>query len=432
MARREYGDGSIYQRASDKRWIAAIDQGWTATGGRRRITVSARTRGEVVRKLRDKQRELEQFGDTGWDARTTVKQWVETYLERRLLPPKPLAPNGWKAAAQPLRKWVVTTIGHRRVADLTPGDIRKVAQAQYDAQSVRGGELKLATVDGTQRQLMTCLRHAKADGAPIADNVFLVPKPGTGKSDRLPLTIDETLRMLIQASVLDHGLRWAFALLYGARQGELLGLCELDPIDKHPLIDWDAGVIRLEWQLQKLNFNKPRSPASGFRIPRDYEAVPLEGPWHLVRPKSNAGYRILPIASSLEPALRAWLTRRPENKWGLVFPAADGRPANEIDDRQEWWALQETASVADPDLPPVRHPSGARPYHVHECRNTAATELDEAGATDNVALSLIGHSSIRTLRGYQKANIEPKRAVIEMISERMQLGAHFTPTGSGG
>ena len=460
VARRGYGDGAIYQRCDastcpplvdgpphpttgkptrvrpehrcEGRWVGTLEAGWTAEGRRRRIPVTAKTRGDVVRKLRDRRKELEAFGDSGWDRRTTVKQWVETYLELRSRPPKPLAPKGWKAAAQPLRRWVIPTIGHRAVVDLTPADIRKVDDAQYAATSIRGGRLSSSTVANTRRQLITCLNHAKAEGAAVRDNVFLVAKPGMGRSDRVPMSLDDTLRCLAVAECLPHGLRWALTLLYGTRQGETLGLVVNDPLDGHPCVDFDAGVIRLEWQLQKLDHVDPRRKHLGFKVPYGFDAVHLERRYHLTRPKTAAGFRELPLIGPIAEALRAWLEVRPDNPWGLVFPTAAGRPVDEVADREEWCAIQYTASVeaaapgayaAPLDRPAVFHPSGERFYYVHECRNLAATELDEVGASDLVVTSLLGHTSITTSRRYQRASLDAKREAIEAVAKRLGIGS---------
>jgi tetratricopeptide (TPR) repeat protein len=86
----------------------------------------------VKLKLRDKQIEVDRGEVTDVDPRMTVKAWAAEYLELRKQPPKALSPNGWNAAASPIRKWIVPTIGHKRLADLTPKDRRKVAQAQFD------------------------------------------------------------------------------------------------------------------------------------------------------------------------------------------------------------------------------------------------------------------------------------------------------------
>jgi integrase len=52
MARiRQNGEGSVYQRASDGRWIGSVTLGWD-DGKRVRKTVSAKTAAEVREKLR--------------------------------------------------------------------------------------------------------------------------------------------------------------------------------------------------------------------------------------------------------------------------------------------------------------------------------------------------------------------------------------------
>ena len=40
--RRTYDSGSLYQRTSDWRWIGAVDAGYTATGARKRVTVTGK------------------------------------------------------------------------------------------------------------------------------------------------------------------------------------------------------------------------------------------------------------------------------------------------------------------------------------------------------------------------------------------------------
>ena len=46
---RRNGEGSIYQRSTDKRWIGAVTLGYDANGKQRRKVVSAKTRAEVFK-----------------------------------------------------------------------------------------------------------------------------------------------------------------------------------------------------------------------------------------------------------------------------------------------------------------------------------------------------------------------------------------------
>ena len=68
MTRRDYGAGSVYQRKSDGLWVGAITDGWTASGTRRRYTVTAKTEAQVKRKLRDKKDALRR-GEVGTSPR---------------------------------------------------------------------------------------------------------------------------------------------------------------------------------------------------------------------------------------------------------------------------------------------------------------------------------------------------------------------------
>lgn len=395
--RRDYGSGSIYQR-KDGRWVGSIEDGYTATGARKRTTVTGKTEAAVRRKLRDKKAALDRHETAS--NRVTVKSWADAYLAVRV---HELSPNGYNAAASPIRRWVIPTIGHKRLDTLTPADLRAVAAAQ------RVAGRKTATAAATHRVLLTMLRAAIVEGHHVPPRVLLVKAPQADKSDRESFTVPEGLACIQAAADLPHGIRWLVTLVYGMRQGECLGLT-------WDAIDFDAGdygEIVIEWQLQSLPYNTQRDRSSGFRIPDGYEARHLVDSFHLVRPKSRQGYRVAPLLPPIREALLRWRELAPENPWGLVWPNAKGRPANDKHDRAEWWGLQNVAGVG--------HPEG-RPYHVHECRNFAATMLLEAGVDEHVVTSLLGHSSIIMSRKYLTVRRAPLLDALTKVGERLQLG----------
>ena len=47
-----YGDGSIYQRQRDGRWVAAVDAGFLPSGARRRKTFTGASKAEVRNRMR--------------------------------------------------------------------------------------------------------------------------------------------------------------------------------------------------------------------------------------------------------------------------------------------------------------------------------------------------------------------------------------------
>jgi integrase len=390
--RREYGTGSIYQRSSDGRWYGSYEAGWNPNGTRRRRTVSAKTPGEVKRRLRDaiaaeKRGEVQARG-------LTVKSWAGTYLDMRV---RDLSPKAYNAAANPIRNWVVPTIGHRRLDQLTPADVRAVHQACRDADRGAGD---------VHRVLKTMLNTAVTEGHHINPAVLKVKAPKADNSDRAAMTVDQGIACLEQAALLPHGVRWVFTLLYGARLGESLGMT-------WDAIDLNAGEARIEWQLQPLPYNKARDRSSGFRVPDGFEARHLIDAYHLIRPKSAKGWRVAPLLPGVVDGLEAWRTIAPPNPYGLVWPEPNGRPRNDKHDRAEWHAIQARAKVA--------HPSG-RPFHIHETRSFAATMLFEAGVAEHVITDLLGHSSIVTSLRYRTVRREPLLEAMERVGKRLQLG----------
>lgn len=410
MTRREYGSGGIAQRTSDWRWIGSIESGWTAKGTRKRITVSnkgcvggcaerCKHRAEIKRKVRDKRLAIDR-GEVGTTERTTLKAWAETYLEMRR---RDLSPKGYNAAASPIRKWIVPTIGHRRLSELTPADVRAVA----DVQRAAGRQAA-----DTHRVLKTMLKAAIQEGHSVPERLLHMDAPKVGKSDRQAMTVEQGLACIEEASRMPNGVRWLFTLVYGQRMGECLGLT-WDAVDLTPHEDAPFGEAVIEWQLQALPYNRPRDRSSGFRVPDDHEARHLVDAYHLVRPKSRAGYRVAPLLEPVSDALLAWKARAPESPHDLVWPGPDGRPRNDKHDRAEWHQLQERAGVA--------HPSG-RAYHVHETRHFAATMLLEADVPEHVVADLLGHSTVATSLRYRTRRRGPLLDAMQRVGERLQLG----------
>jgi integrase len=157
---------------------------------------------------------------------------------------------------------------------------------------------------------------------------------------------------------------------------------------------------------------RARDRSSGFRVPDGHESRHLVDAFHLVRPKSKAGYRVAPLLPAVRDALLTWRDVAPENPWGLVWPNLKGRPANDKHDRAEWWAIQATAGVG--------HPAG-RPFHVHECRNFAATMLLDSGVPEHVVTDLLGHSTVATSLRYRTVRREPLLDAMTKVGERLQL-----------
>jgi integrase len=389
--RRQYGTGSVYQRSSDGRWFGVVGEGFTRKGKRRRITVSAKTEAAVRAKMRQR---AESGRGSAATSNATVKTWAERWLAQTQ---RSITPNAHQTDRAAVAR-IIETIGSCRLDALTPNDVRAVS----DAIIAKDGST--STAARYHGSLMRMLRAAQVEGHPVPPAALLVKGRRPAISDRTAMSVEEALAALEVASTLPHGSRWLAAFLQGARQGECLGLT------------WPnagGGVLRLAWQLQPLPYNVARDRSSGFRVPDGYEHVQLAGRLHLVRPKSKAGWRVLPLVPMLADALAHWQVVAPESPHELVWPALDGSPADEDADREEWHAIQATAGIG--------HPAG-RPYHVHEVRHTTATLLLALGVDEATRVAIMGHSSIASTRAYEHRDLTLIRGALEKVAGRLQLG----------
>lgn len=394
--RRSHGSGSVYQRASDGRWVATIEAGWTKTGARRRITVTAKTKADVRAKVKLRERELgRNQADTDTSTRTTVKGWSGTWLD---LTAKTTRPKTHTTDRGAVTAWIIPTVGHRRLDQLTPADVRSVATA------ITSAGLSTTTANRYQGVLIRMLKAATDEGHAVPARAMAVRPPAIAVHDRQAIPLDQALAMLEVGSTLPHGSRWAAALLQGMRQAECLGLT-WDHVDDQ--------VLTISWQLQALPYVDKRDRSRGFLVPDGYEARQLDRSLHLVRPKSRAGWRVIPLVPWMSNALTQWRAVAPASPHGLVWPALDGSPADARQDRTEWWAIQDTADV--------HHPSG-RWYKGHEARHTTATLLMQLGVPASVITAIIGHSTILSTQAYLHADQTQTRAALEQMAERLQLG----------
>jgi integrase len=394
--RRQYGTGSVFQR-SDGMWVGQIEAGVDAHGRRRRLTVYGATAARVKEKLEALKRDIARTGvpETAIARSTTVTAWSATYLK---IAEAELRPKSYAGAASAIRKWINPTIGHKRLVALSPADVRAVADAQRKAG--RAGATQMRTHD----VLIGMLKAAMLEGHAIPQRVLLVKRPRPGENDREAIRTDEALAVLKVTAERDDASMWAAMFLQGLRQGERLGLT-------WPCVDFEHDTLDVSWQLQPLPYRTPRDPSSGFRVPDGYVARHLVDAFHLVRPKSKASRRTIPMTPWLRGALLAWRDVAPASPHGLVWPTKTGRPRRAEHDRAEWLAIQETAGIA--------HPAG-RPYVLHEARHATATLLLELGTPKAVVELILGHSEF--VEAYDHADrLDEARQALQSVAGRLAL-----------
>lgn len=396
---RSKGTGSIY-RNSRGQWVAAIEVGWSAQGTRRRLTLKARTEADVRARLVEAQRRIATEGPAATFTTVTMKRWADQWLAQRQ---HVVRPGTFVSDRSAVRRWIVPTTGHLRLDALTPSDIRKVATSQEEA------GLALVTMQRTHAVLSKILADAVADGYQVGQRARETACPGQGHSPRQALSVDDAMKILAVAAARPDASRWVAALVEGLRPAEALGLT-------WDMVDLDAETMTLAWQLKSRPYVEHRDPDSGFRVPRGFESRHLQGAYHLVRPKTRAGSRVIPLVPWLVGALRAWGGQAP-SPYGLVWPRKDGTPRSAEFDRSEWYEIVEQAEVT------VTLPDGRtrRPL-LYEARHTAATLLLANGIDETTIKAVLGHSSVLSTQSYLHTDRTRTRAALAASAEMLGLG----------
>ncbi|PCN46972.1 hypothetical protein Csp2054_14105 [Curtobacterium sp. 'Ferrero'] len=400
------GEGALFRVPKDtkqpvKYWQAVVELP-QRDGERRRKYVRAKDKPTALKKLRALQKELERVGDLP-TASMTLEAWLRTWFDQIAV--ERVRPKTAATYQSIIKQHIIPAIGGVRLDKLEPAHVRRLRDA-----IVAKGRAP-STALQAHRILATALRDAEREGRVTRNVTTLVDAPKRGRVTLVTLDAAAGVRILEHAAREDvrMGSRWAAALLTGARQGELLGL-EIDRV---------SDELDLSWQLQRLTWShgcNPRdasAPRCGrirgtdcpdrfLRAPADHEHRHLTGGLWLSRPKSNAGWRVIPLVDPLRSIIeRRIATAATEpNPHGLVWTAErkrdpyvdeprplDGAPIDPAKDNYAWHALLAHVGVRDARL--------------HDARHTTADLLYEAGVAEPVIMEILGQSTLSVTRGYR-------------------------------
>lgn len=348
MSKRANGEGSIYQR-QDGRWTGATYV-LRPDGGRQRRQVYGATRSEVSGKLRElitmTERGLPMAG-TSW----TVKGYARHWLDAIALSLRPATHSNY---AWVMRKYVIPSVGSRRLDRLAPADVRKLHA------DIASAGVSARTVQLAHAVLRSMLSEAMREQLISRNVATLVRTPRIEKEEVTPWNVDELASFRLAAA--PHPLSALFMLAYalGMRRGELLGLRWSD-------VDLEHGLLHVRQTLQRLGADRGL----------------VFGP-----PKSARSRRTIPLPETVSIALRSHrLVQKIKlqyagaaNELDLVFTTTMGTPIEPSNLRREFNALIEKARV--------------RKIRFHDLRHTCASLLFAQGVPPRVVMDLLGHSTL--------------------------------------
>ncbi len=351
-SRRGRGEGGIYKRG-DGLWVGQIDLGWK-DGKRRRKYVYAKTRAEVVRKLRQKELLVAQ-GITPAPELLTVAQYLEEWVTTRI--PGTVTVRTEDLYKRTVHTYINPSIGRIRLAKLQPADVSRML---HDLES---HGYSPATQRLARATLRRALRFAEQDGI-LARNVAAIAEgPKLSQPDGRTLT-PEQAKVFLKAVNGDRlEAAYVLALALGLRRGEVLGLKWEDLSSRD-----DGATISINRQLI-----------------RDRNGISLTDL------KTTGSRRTLHLSDPLIEALLDHRARQEaeafvkgsswRNHHDLIFTSTIGTPLD-----PEWFGKT---------VPKITKAAGLGHWSIHELRHSCASLLIAMEVPLEVISDQLGHASIR-------------------------------------
>ena len=142
-------------------------------------------------------------------------------------------------------------------------------------------------------------------------------------------------------------------------------------------------------------------------MPADHDYRHIDGGLYFTRPKSRAGWRIIPLVEPLRSWLNAWRDVAPVNPNGLVF-TDEGNPIAPDDVSRMWPRIRAAVGIE-------------KDVRVHDLRHTAIDMMYDAGASEADIIRIFGHSTVQMSRSYRSRG-DGRREAAAMTQMSAALG----------
>jgi integrase len=374
--RRVNGDGSLYQRTSDRLWMGVVHFGYDTRGNPIRKSVSARTKREAAKKLTALVRQRDD-GLPPPDNRLTVKDLLTRWYDEELR--IQVAPSTAENYRSIFTHHIVSMLGRKTVANLTMADVNRLMAAALDEHK------SASTVRRIRAVLVQALDYAVREGV-VGRNVAALTKgPKMPRKEGRTLTPDQAKRLLSSLAGHRYEVLYVLMLTTGLRRGEALGLRWED-------LDLSRGIVMVR-RLPKREGG--RLVTADTKTAKSRRAVNLPAPV------------ILALRDHRTRQKRARLALGPAwHESGFVFTSEIGTPVDPRNLYRDFASVCQKAKIGK--------------WHPHELRHSAASLMLAQGVPLQVVSDVLGHSSIRlTADVYGHVLAPARQAAADAMTEAL-------------
>lgn len=348
-SRRGRGEGAIYRRSRDGRWVGEI----TLPDTGRRKTITGATRQEAQRKLAALRREIE-HGFAPGDPRQTVEQYLVTWLDSI----KPTMSDGaWLRHEQFCRLQIVPAIGAVKLAALSAQHV----QSLYAALLASG--LSSTTVHHAHATLHKALKAAMRLGLVPRNVTEMVEVPRMQHHEMHVFSPEQARQFIAACDGERHAAALVLALTTGMRQGE---------------------VLALHWKDVQVTGSRGHSLSVRWNL--RYR----DGSFTFKEPKTRRSRRRIALAPETVEMLRAHRTRQ----------KAERLAAGEVWQDNDLVVCTEAGTPLSANgglrstFERVLRRAGLPAIRFHDLRHTCASLLLAANVNPKVVSELLGHATV--------------------------------------
>ncbi|MGO4972850.1 tyrosine-type recombinase/integrase [[Clostridium] aminophilum] len=335
---------------------------------------------QVVRQWLADASYIDQHSDLDQAADMMVDAWYEYWIGIKM---QTVRPNTVRNYRERYEHNIKEVIGKKLLTEVKPIHCQKI----FSNMAEKG--YKTSTIYQARITLYNMLEFAKESDVILSNPCKKSVRSDMGKPSKKKeaLTIDVQKKFLDAVVGYSYENQYRFVLQTGLRTGELIGLKWSD-------IDFDNRTMKIE-----------RSMEYRYKV----------GEWRVGPPKSQAGYRTIPLTNE---AIRILEDQRSKNsrlniismEWkDTVFLCRKGTPVKN--------------STYDTGLFKYCDRIGIPRFSMHVLRHTFATRCIEGGMKPKTLQKILGHSNIGiTMNLYVHITEDEKQREIDLVSDSLNVG----------
>ena len=393
--RRENGTGTLWQDTKGGWHIRVMHGINPATGKRRFITASGKTRTQAKEKLQERLEQLQAESSLPYSTMPTFEQYTQRWLGSIQTQVKPKVWSAYKSDVNALNSQLAAT----RLDKLTGIDIEYALNALAETRSSK-------TIHNYYIRVRQILTHAVQQRL-IPTNPALQMQPprytiqethimNQGEPARAIRTIQTgTFRTNSALAIASQDEKDMWALMFtlafetGMRQAERFGLTPSELVT----IDGVHG-IQINHQLQHLTKDE--------KIPNWLQTTHIQGNYYLIPPKTQQGKRFIPLTTNTWIKLNQRIQKHHTKPNQLIF-TLNKKPLNNPQERRRWKQTLQAAGL---------------PYTtIRAARHYFSTALAQTGAPEDARTTIMGHAKITTTAGYTHWTPQTLAALAEKAVE---------------